>query len=300
MYYISFDPFSLINKKFEASCGMEEKESNNFGGKFKSISISDTGIAANELYSPSSKPKENIITALKLLKDKQKTPKVHFLVDEFNSELLCKKYSTQFADGLKTNFKDSTVVIALQSVRKDRSIIRSSDNQNNFQTEAMDMEPLKNAGVKEFVLKSSVRMASQLHEMQSHLEAEAEKSQFKAPLTFEDPTDIGWFLFTITLTYFTVFVNLELFVSTFIYTTDNDEKTNIKEDLRDTKSDTSQEMAHEDVTEYASVKIQNTTDTEKGMVHLTNFGLLLIFIKLYLYMTYMIYIRNIQPMKLLG
>ena len=196
MYYISFDPFSLINQKFMASCGMKEKEARNVGKRFKSISISETGIPTKELYSPSSNPTANVITALKLLKVKEKAsskspPKVHFLIDEFNSELLCKKYSIELANGLKTNFKDSAVVIALQSVRKERSI-RSSNNQNNFQTEAMDMEPLKNAGVKDFILNSSVRMSSQLHKMQSHLEAEAEKSQFKAPLTFEDSTINGW------------------------------------------------------------------------------------------------------------
>ena len=173
---------------------MEEKEARNVGVRFKSISISEAGIPTNLLYSPSSKPTENIISALDLLKDKEQASSkgqhpVHFLIDEFNSELLCKDYSMKLADGLKTNFNDSTVVIALQSVRKDRSI--RSGNRNNFQTEAMDMEPLKNAGVKEFVLNSAVRMSSQLHEMQCHLEAEAEKSQFKAPLTFKDSMDNG-------------------------------------------------------------------------------------------------------------
>ena len=195
MYYISFDPFSLINQKFKTACGVEERKARNFGERFKSISISETGISIEKLYRPSSNPTENIITALKLLKDKEKDSlkqqhPVHFLIDEFNSELLSKNYSMKLADGLETNFKDSTVVIALQSVRKERSI-RSSDNQNIFQTETMDMEPLKNAGAKEFVLKNSLRMSFQLHKMQSHVEAEAEKSQFKAPLTFEDPTNIG-------------------------------------------------------------------------------------------------------------
>ena len=175
---------------------MEEKEARDVGERLKSISISETGIPAKAFYSPSSKPTENIISALKLLKEKEQASSnnqhpVHFLIDEFNSELLCKKYSMELAEGLETDFKDSTVVIALQSVRKERSI-RSSNNQNNFQTEAMDMEPLKNAGVKDFILNSSVRMSSQLHKMQSHLEAEAEKSQFKAPLTFEDSTINGW------------------------------------------------------------------------------------------------------------
>ena len=196
MYYISFDPFSMINQKFKACCGMEEKDGGNVGEKLKSISISETGIPTEKLHSPSSNPTENVISALALLKEKEKASSkvphpVHFLIDEFNSELLCKKYSTKLADDLKAKFKDSTVVIALQSVRKDRSI-RTSDNQINFQAETMDMNPLKYAGVKEFVLKSSVRMSSQLHKMQSHLEVKAENSQFKSPLTFKGPTNIGW------------------------------------------------------------------------------------------------------------
>ena len=176
----------MINTKFKACCGK------NVDGRLKSISISETGIPTKALYSPTSNPTENIVSALKLLKDKAPSKKtVHFLIDEFNSEILCKKYSTKLADGLKTHFKDSTVVFALQSVRKDRSI-RSSDKQKNFQTEEINMEPLKKAEVKEFVLTSSVRMSSQLHQMQSHLEAETEKFQLKAPLTFKDSIDNGW------------------------------------------------------------------------------------------------------------
>ena len=176
---------------------MEEGESKNVGDRFKSISISETGISTRSLYSPSSNPSDNIISALKVLKEKEQASsskgqhRVHFLIDEFNSELLCNKYSMKLADGLKTNFKDSTVVIALQSVRKERSI-RLSDDQINFQTEAMDMEPLKIAGVKVFKLEYSVRMSSQLYKMQKHLEAVAESSQFEAPLTFKDATNIGW------------------------------------------------------------------------------------------------------------
>ena len=175
---------------------MEENKAGSGDEKFKSISISETGTPAKELYSTSSKPTTNIISALERLKENVKASSkdphapVHFLIDEFNSELLCQQYSMELADGLETNFKDSTVVITLQSVRKYRSI-QTSDKKKSFQTEAMDTEPLLNAGVKEFKLKSSMRMSSQLHEMQYHLEDEAVKSKFKAPLTFKDSINNG-------------------------------------------------------------------------------------------------------------
>ena len=188
MFYVSFDPFSLIDRKFKVSCGFEQETGESNGAeRLISMSIYDaisgSGISMKSLYNPSSAPTENIVAVLRFLQSKHEYEDkiVNFLIDEFNQEILTKSYSTKLCEGLKTSFEASTVVIALQSVSKDRKIL-SSDNQNKFQTEPMDIE---SSGINIFELKTSVRMSSQLHKLQTNLEHEIEKSPFKAPLTFK-------------------------------------------------------------------------------------------------------------------
>ena len=135
------------------------------------------------LYNPSSAPIANIVTVLRFLQRKHISEDkiVHFLIDEFNQEILTKSYSTKLGESLKNSFEASTVVIALQSVKKDRKIL-SSDVQNEFHTEVMDIE---SSGMKMFELRTSVRMSSQLHKLQKNLEHEVESCPFKAALTFK-------------------------------------------------------------------------------------------------------------------
>ena len=188
VYYISFDPFSLIDQKFKVCCGFEKGvEESNDAKRLKSMSIYDaihgSGISMKALYNPSSAPTANIVAVLRFLQNQHKYEHrvVHFLIDEFNQEILTKSYSTKLGESLKKSFEASTVVIALQSVSKDRKIL-SSDDQNKFQTEPMDIE---SSGMNIFELKTSVRMSSQLYELQRNLEHEVEKCPFKAPLTFK-------------------------------------------------------------------------------------------------------------------
>ena len=185
VYYISFDPFSLIDQKFKVCCGFKQGAEESNAERLKSMSISDaisrTEILLEHLYNPSSAPTVNIVEILHILQKQHDNQIVHFLIDEFNQEILTKPYSTKLGEILKESFEASTVVIALQSVSKDRKI-RSSDNQNKFQTEAMDVE---SSGMKIFELKTSVRMSSQLHKLQKNLECEIERCPFKAPLTFK-------------------------------------------------------------------------------------------------------------------
>ena len=134
------------------------------------------------LYNPSSAPIANIVTVLRFLQSKYEYDKiVHFLIDEFNQEMLTKSYSTKLGESLKNSFEASTVVIALQSVKKDRKIL-SYDVQNEFHTEVMDIE---SSGMKILQLRTSVRMSSQLHKLQKNLEHEVESCPFKAALTFK-------------------------------------------------------------------------------------------------------------------
>ena len=117
-------------------------------------------------------------------------PPVHFLFDEVPQEIFTSSYSTELAEGLKNYFEHSTVVIALQSVKKMREI-QSVDEPNKSQTNQMDIEPLIKSGIKIFELKTCVRMSSQLHELQKDLEIEVEKNPFQANLTHKVKNPIG-------------------------------------------------------------------------------------------------------------
>ena len=200
MYYISFDPFSFVNEKFKIFCGKNGGENLK---RFESISIGEIKINTKDLYNSS----KNIIEVLKILGEehgmefpsydlddsdsgsrnnsqKSNFP-VHFLLDEVPQEIFTSSYSEELAQGLKNYFKHSTVVIALQSVKKVREI-QSVDEPNKPQTKQMDIEPLKKYGVQLFELKVCVRMSSQLHELQKNLEAEAEKTPFQANLSYKE------------------------------------------------------------------------------------------------------------------
>lgn len=182
--YIVFDPFSLIDQKFIVCCGLEQKE---VSKRLISMSIYDaiTGsdITLEDLYHPTKTPAKNIVDVFTFLQQKHgdETKTVHFLIDEFNQEILTTKYSTQLHVTLHESFKESTVVIALQSVNKDRTIC-SADKQIKFQTDSMDVA---SSGMKPFELTTCVRMSSQLHRLQRNLEAEIETEHFVAPLTFK-------------------------------------------------------------------------------------------------------------------
>ena len=222
MYYISFDPFSLVNEKFKIFCGKNGEENLK---RFVSISIGDEKrIKAEDLYNSSSRPSKNIIEFLKILGEKHgmKFPSydsddsndsddsddsdshknsqksnfpVHFLLDEVPQEIFGSNYSEELGKGLKNYFEHSTVVIALQSVRKVREIQSSDKPQKpGKKLDQMDMEPLTKHEVKLFELKTCVRMSSQLHELQKNLEAEAEKAPFHANLTYKEQKGITWII----------------------------------------------------------------------------------------------------------
>ena len=184
VFYISFDPFSLIDKKFQVCCEQGSKE-NNSVRRLKSMSIYDaisgSGISMKDLYNLTSAPTANIVAVLRFLQKQHIDQIVHFLIDEFNQEILTKSYSTKLFECLKEYFKASSVVISLQSVSKDRKILSSNDKKQ-FQTETLDIE---SSGMKIFELEKAVRMSSQLHKLQKNLEHEVERCPYTAPLTFK-------------------------------------------------------------------------------------------------------------------
>ena len=166
--------------------------------------IAGFGIELKDLYHPSLPPTKNIADVLHFLqqthqkKHGDKT-KIHFLIDEFNQEILTTTYSPKINETLQKLFMESTIVIALQSVSKNRSIV-SVEKQNKLQTEVMDVT---SSGMKPFEFKTCIRMTYQLHQLQKVLEEEIQNNDFIAPLTFKGTN----FYFTFKLTKSFIFSN---------------------------------------------------------------------------------------------
>ena len=180
----------------KVACG----ENKDISKRFKAISISETneaGISVEDLYSFSGTPKENIIEVLRNLKKKNladhsdtgsRYSSVNFLIDEINQEILTKTYASKLAEGLERDFESSTVVIALQSVNKEREIksFENPDGKNIIQIESMDTSPLENSGVRVLWLEKSVRMSYEIYELQSDLEKESQANPFITALKFKE------------------------------------------------------------------------------------------------------------------
>ena len=181
--YISFDPFSLIDQAFNVFCGLEEDASR----RLKSMSISDAVSGSTTrletLYGFTSPPTSNIGDVLTYIQEHHQGQLVHFLIDEFNQEFLTTEYGLVLSKILKDSFSNSTVVIALQSVSKQRTVCSAVDNQDIIQqTTKIDFQ---STGMELFQLKTAVRMSKNLFELQKSLESEVESSPFKAALAFK-------------------------------------------------------------------------------------------------------------------
>ena len=184
MYYISFDPFSLLDQKFNIFC--KEGESSQ-----RLISISIAEAISNSEYSleslygrVTSPPSTNIGDVLLHLRSQHAFHFVHFLVDEFNQELFTKLYASTLhyiLEDLDNFLYDSTVVIALQSVFKNRTI-RSAGHKNMHQFVPIDLE---NYNLKIIQLKTCARMTHQLYKLQLNLQKEVEENPFTATLSFQ-------------------------------------------------------------------------------------------------------------------
>ena len=124
-------------------------------------------------------------------KVESKYSSVNFLIDEVNQEILTKSYASKLAKGLKSEFKDSTVVLALQSVNKEKEIKSSedSDGKNMIQLEKMDISPLEDFGVKVLCLEKSVRMSFEIYELQKAWEEKATANPFKTILEYKETDD---------------------------------------------------------------------------------------------------------------
>ena len=169
------------------------------------MSINDaiTGfdIDLKDLYHPTLPPTKNIADVLRFLQRSHQKKhgdekNIHFLIDEFNQEILSTKYSSKLNETLMEFFMESTIVIALQSVSKNRRIV-SVEKQNESQTEVIDVT---SSGMKPFEFKTCIRMTYQLHQLQKVLEEEIQNKDFIAPLTFKGTN--CYFTFKLTKSFF--------------------------------------------------------------------------------------------------
>uniref|UniRef100_A0A7M6DMW9 Uncharacterized protein n=1 Tax=Clytia hemisphaerica TaxID=252671 RepID=A0A7M6DMW9_9CNID len=172
---VTFDPFSALDKKVDHSfnelCKQEkltQKREN-----IISLSLSEAvGERRNvtDFYNCSSLPSKNIADVMLLLKNKHKHRKIHFLFDEVPQELFTKTYSETLRGRLESEFRESVVVIALQSVQKSRKITEEGKVTNSQEID------LKSSGMELFKLPTTMRMSSCLHKLKEVLEGEIESS----------------------------------------------------------------------------------------------------------------------------
>ena len=173
----------MIDQKFDVSFG---EKSNNGAQRLKSVSIynaiSESNISLESLYgSATSPPLSNIGDVFLFLKNHYQGQLVHFLVDELHQEVFTKSYASTLYNILESSFYDSTIVIALQSVCKNRTI-QTVDNENVFQSDPIDLE---NCELEIIQLKTSARMTQQLYKLQLNLQKEVEQNPFKATVTYK-------------------------------------------------------------------------------------------------------------------
>ena len=183
VFYISFDPFSLVDQKFNV-CFSEKSYIATQRLKSMSIynAISGSDISLESIYgAATSPPSSNIGDVFLFLKKQHQGQLVHFLVDELNQEVFTKSYASTLYNILESSFNESTIVIALQSVCKNRTI-KSVDNENVYQSDPIDLE---NCELEIIQLKTSARMTQQLYKLQLNLQKEVEQNPFKATVTYK-------------------------------------------------------------------------------------------------------------------
>ena len=191
VFYISFDPFSLVDQKFNV-CFSEKSYIATQRLKSKSIynAISGSDISLESIYgAATSPPSSNIGDVFLFLKNQHQGQLVHFLVDELNQEVFTKSYASTLYNILESSFNESTIVIALQSVCKNRTI-KSVDNENVYQSDPIDLE---NCELEIIQLKTSARMTQQLYKLQLNLQKEVEQNPFKATVTYKGKKILEYF-----------------------------------------------------------------------------------------------------------
>ncbi|XP_066929498.1 uncharacterized protein [Clytia hemisphaerica] len=186
LYYITFDPFSLVDLKFQEGfdnlCDKEKLDKS----KIKAFSIGDalegSTIDISDVYNMMYPPRINLCRVLEYLYS-DKTKRVGFMIDEFPGDFLTTKYAENLKESLVKNFQDTTVILALQSVEKRRKVIKSGFFSDNVkQVERCDYHQ---TGMKVFTLDKTMRMAVNIHQMIEIFQEEIEKEIVDVPLEYK-------------------------------------------------------------------------------------------------------------------
>eukprot|EP00111_Clytia_hemisphaerica_P007850 TCONS_00022815-protein len=186
LYYITFDPFSLVDLKFQEGfdnlCDKEKLDKS----KIKAFSIGDalegSTIDISDVYNMMYPPRINLCRVLEYLYS-DKTKRVGFMIDEFPNDFLTTKYAENLKESLVKNFQDTPVILALQSVEKRRQVVKSGFFSDDVkQVERCDYH---RTGMKVFILDKTMRMAVNIHQMIEIFQEEIEKEIVDVPLEYK-------------------------------------------------------------------------------------------------------------------
>ncbi|XP_066917267.1 uncharacterized protein [Clytia hemisphaerica] len=172
---VTFDPFSALDKKVDHSFNelCEQEKLTQKRENLISLSLSEAvgeRKSVTDFYNCSSLPSKNIADVMLLLKNKYKHRKLHFLFDEVPQEMFTKTYSETLRGRLESEFRESVVVIALQSVQKSRKITEEGKVTNSQEID------LKSSSMELFKLPTTMRMSISLNKLKEVLEGEIESS----------------------------------------------------------------------------------------------------------------------------
>ncbi|XP_066936287.1 uncharacterized protein [Clytia hemisphaerica] len=186
LYYITFDPFSLVDLKFQEGFNNLCDEEKLDKSKIKAFSIGDalegSTIDISDVYDMMYPPRVNLCRVLEYLYS-DKTKHLGFMIDEFPGDFLTTKYAENLKESLEKNFQDTTVILALQSVEKKRKVIKSGFfNDDVKEVERCDYHQ---TGMKVLTLDKTMRMAVNIHQMIEIFQEEIEKEIVDVPLEYK-------------------------------------------------------------------------------------------------------------------
>ena len=188
--YLSFAPFSFIDKKIEKSLKSfcKEQQNENLDSKLKSISLQEClvemKLVLSDVYDLTSPPKKNVALIMEHLKTKYCTDgkSMAILIDEFPREFIDKNYASRFEESLESHFKDITVAISFQSVEKLREF-ETRGKITNFRECSIEIP-----GMKPFKLGRTMRMSHHNYQLNKILKEEISRSKHVTPLDEEVQT----------------------------------------------------------------------------------------------------------------
>ena len=184
--YLSFAPFSFIDKKFEKSLKSfcEEQQNENLDSKLKSISLQEClvemDLVLSDVYDLTFPPKKNVALIMEHLKRKYCADgkSMAILIDEFPREFIDKDYARRLEDSLESHFKDITVAISFQSVEKLREF-ETRGKITNYRECSIEIP-----GIKLFKLERTMRMSHNNYQLNKILKEEISRSKHVTPLEY--------------------------------------------------------------------------------------------------------------------